>query len=141
MVYVNKPAMRPYATEYVNGIETIVTNAGRASPMYTQFTKMTWRIIIHPTRMRVQPVAQGGIEAKIGAKNILIRKHKPVVMAVRPVRPPSVIPAPLSMKAVTGEQPKREPIEILIASTQYASVLRGKSPDSGSTTPEKRAME
>ena len=68
--------------------------------------------------MSVQPVAQGGIEAKIGAKNIDIKKHVPVVMAVNPVRPPSVIPAPDSTTVVTGEQPKREPIEIIIASVQ-----------------------
>jgi len=86
--------------------------------MNIQFMKVTWRIIINPTRIRVQPVAQGGIEAKIGAKNIDIRKHTPVVMAVRPVRPPSVIPAPDSINAVTGEHPKSEPIEIVIASQQ-----------------------
>jgi hypothetical protein len=60
----------------------------------------------------VQPVAQGGMDAKIGAKKREIRKQTPVVIAVRPVRPPSVIPAPDSMKAVTGEQPKSEPIEM-----------------------------
>jgi len=68
--------------------------------------------------MRVQPVAQGGIDAKIGAKKIDIRKQVPVVIAVSPVRPPSVIPAPDSTTVVTGEQPKREPIEIIIASVQ-----------------------
>jgi hypothetical protein len=92
------------------------------------------------TRIKVQPVAHEGIEAKIGAKKIDIKKQHPVVMAVRPVLPPSVIPAPDSMNAVTGEQPSRLPIEMVIASVQYASVERGKSPVSGSTTPEKRAM-
>lgn len=77
----------------------------------------------------------------MGAKKIEIRKQKPVVMAVRPVRPPSVIPAPDSMNAVTGEHPKREPIDMVMASVQYAIVERGKSPDLGSTAPEKRAME
>ena len=91
--------------------------------------------------MSVQPVAQGGIDANIGAKNMDMRKQTPVVIDVRPVRPPSVIPAPDSMNAVTGEQPKRDPMVIMIASVQYASVERGKSPVSGSTTPEKRAME
>ena len=122
-------------------METIVTKAGRASPMNAQFTDVTWRIIMHPTRISVHPVAHGGMEAKIGAKKIEIRKQRPVVMAVRPVRPPSVMPAPDSIKAVTGEQPKSEPIEIVIASVQYARVERGKSPVAVSTTPEKRAME
>lgn len=88
----------------------------------------------------MQPVAQGGMEAKTGEKKMEMRKQTPVVMAVRPVLPPSVIPAPDSMKAVTGEHPSTEPMEIVMASVQYASVERGKSPVSGSTTPEKRAM-
>ena len=66
----------------------------------------------------MHPVAQGGMEAKIGAKKREVRKQIPVVMAVRPVQPPSVMPAPDSMNAVTGEQPKREPMEMDIASVQ-----------------------
>ena len=68
--------------------------------------------------IRVQPVAQGGIEAKMGAKNMEIRKQMPQVMAVRPVLPPSAIPAPDSIKAVTGEHPRSEPREIQNASVQ-----------------------
>lgn len=109
--------------------------------MNPQFTAVTCRIIMQPTRMRVQPVAQGGILAKMGAKKILTRKQTPVVIAVRPVRPPSVIPAPDSMNAVAGEQPNSDPIEIMMASVQYANVERGKSPVSGSVAPAKRAME
>jgi hypothetical protein len=88
----------------------------------------------------VQPVAHGGIEAKIGAKKMQIRKQTPVVIAVRPVLPPSAIPAPDSMKAVTGDVPKSAPIEMHTESVQYAAVERGKSPDFWSTTPEKRAI-
>lgn len=60
----------------------------------------------------VHPVAHGGIEAKIGAKNREMRKHKPVVIAVRPVFPPSAMPAPDSIYAVTGDVPRMLPIEI-----------------------------
>lgn len=49
------------------------------------------------TMTRVLPVAQGGIDAKIGAKNIETMKQRPVVIAVSPVLPPSAIPAPDSM--------------------------------------------
>lgn len=80
------------------------------------------------TKIRVQPVAQGGIEANIGERKIDNRKHSPVTIAVRPVLPPSAIPAPLSMKAVTGEHPNSEPTEMHAASMQYATVDRGKSP-------------
>lgn len=95
----------------------------------------------HPTRTSVHPVAQGGIDAKIGAKKMDIRKQRPVIMAVRPVRPPSVMPAPDSMNAVTGEQPRRDEMEMTMASQQYAIVECGKSPVFASATPEKRAIE
>jgi hypothetical protein len=87
-------------------------NAGRASPKYLQLISFAATAIIAPTMMRVQPVAQGGIDAKIGAKKIEIKKQTPVVIAVIPVLPPSEIPAPDSMKAVTGERPMRDPIEM-----------------------------
>lgn len=66
---------------------------------------------------RVQPVAQGGIEAKIGAKNTAMKNAKPVMHEVRPVLPPSEIPAPDSTNAVTGGLPKSEPMEMEMAST------------------------
>ncbi len=91
--------------------------------------------------IKVQPVAQGGIEAKIGAKNIEMRKQNPETIAVRPVRPPSAIPAPLSIKAVTGEHPSRAPMEMQNASVQYATVDRGKSPSPFRTLLQNRAME
>jgi hypothetical protein len=68
--------------------------------------------------MSVHPVAQGGIEANIGAKKIDTMKQSPATTAVRPVRPPSAMPAPLSMKAVMGEHPNRAPIEMKVASVQ-----------------------
>lgn len=66
----------------------------------------------------MHPVAQGGIEANIGAKKRDSMKQSPVTMAVRPVQPPSAIPAPLSTNAVTGEQPRREAMEMQNASVQ-----------------------
>lgn len=78
--------------------------------------------------------------ANIGAKNIEIRNSIPVVIEVSPVLPPSDIPAPDSTKAEAGDKPKSDPMTIVIASQQYAIVDLGKSPVSGFTTPEKRAM-
>src|ERR1700760_965941 len=95
-----------------------VTNAGTASPIYLQLIYTTCRIIMHPTSTRVQPVAHGGIEAKIGEKKIEMRKQTPVVIAVRPVLPPSEIPAPDSINAVTGLVPSNAPMEMLSASVQ-----------------------
>lgn len=45
-----------------------------------------------------------------------------------------------NLQTVTGETPNNAPIEMQIASVQYANVERGKSPVSWSTTPENRAM-
>jgi hypothetical protein len=73
---------------------------------------------MQPTKNKVQPVAQGGILAKMGAKKIESKKQSPVVMDVSPVFPPSEIPAPDSTKAVTGDRPKSEPMEIVKASQQ-----------------------
>lgn len=89
----------------------------------------------------MQPVAHGGMDAKIGAKKTAMIKHSPVTMAVKPVRPPSAIPAPLSINAVTGEEPNNAATEINAASVQYAMVDRGKSPSLGSTTPQNRTIE
>lgn len=89
-----------------------VIKAGRESPQYFQLISLAEEAIIAPTIISVQPVAQGGMEAKMGAKKILMKKQKPVTMAVIPVLPPSEMPAPDSMKAVTGERPKRDPMEI-----------------------------
>lgn len=87
------------------------------------------------------PVAQGGIEAKSGAKQSEMRKHIPVTTAVNPVRPPSAMPALLSMKAVTGESPRSAPIEMQKASTQKAIVDRGKSALSRRALLQNLAME
>lgn len=68
--------------------------------------------------MSVHPVAHGGIEAKMGAKKMEMMKQTPVVIAVRPVLPPSATPAPDSMNAVTGDVPIKAPSEIERASTE-----------------------
>jgi len=53
-------------------------------------------VLICPERL--EPVAHGGIDAKMGAENREM-KQRPVIMAVRPVRPPSAIPAPDLIKS------------------------------------------
>lgn len=58
------------------------------------------------------------MDAKMGAKKTEATKHRPVKMAVSPVRPPSAMPAPLSMKTVTGDDPSKAPMDIKAASVQ-----------------------
>lgn len=71
-----------------------------------------------PTITSAPPVAQEGIDAKMGEKNTHMKNAKPVTIAVMPVLPPSAIPVALSMKAVTGEVPMRAPMLMEKASTQ-----------------------
>src|SRR4051812_40922494 len=91
--------------------------AGTASPRYFQLMSTTAVAIMEPTRMRTDPVAYGGIDAKMGAKKTEMKKRKPAETETRPVLPPSEIPAPDSTKAVTGGTPRTEPTEMLMAST------------------------
>ena len=71
-----------------------------------------------PTITNAPPVAQLGMEAKIGAKNTDTKNASPVVIAVKPVLPPSETPVALSMNAVTGEVPMSAPMLMLNASMQ-----------------------
>ena len=87
------------------------------------------------------PVAQGGIDAKMGAKNTEMKNMMPVMIAVIPVRPPSAIPVADSMKAVTGDVPMSAPMEMLKASMQYAIVEPSKSIVTGSRRPANFAMD
>lgn len=93
------------------------------------------------TNTNAQPVAHVGMFEKMGAKNNETKNNRPVVMAVKPVLPPSAIPAPDSTNVVTGELPNKDAIEMQTASVQKATVERGKEPSVGSTTPAKRAIE
>ena len=90
---------------------------------------------------RTGPVAHGGIEAKIGAKKMAMKKQRPVNMAVKPVAPPSEIPAPDSIYAVTGGQPIKAPMEMPMASTEYAIAEFSKSWVRSSMKPANRAIE
>ena len=64
------------------------------------------------------PVAQLGMDAKMGEKNTETKNARPVTIAVMPVLPPSEIPVADSMNAVTGEVPMSAPMLMLNASTQ-----------------------
>ena len=63
-------------------------------------------------------MAKTGMEAMRGAKNMVMNMQKHTVRAVRPVRPPSLMPVALSMKAVQGEVPRQAPTEMEIPSEQ-----------------------
>ncbi len=64
---------------------------------------------------------------RMGENHMETKNHKPVVMAVIPVRPPSRIPVADSMNTVTGDVPINDPATIATPSEQYAIVLRGNN--------------
>mmetsp|Transcript_16397 Transcript_16397/g.20451 ORF Transcript_16397/g.20451 Transcript_16397/m.20451 type:complete len:89 (-) Transcript_16397:1124-1390(-) len=81
-----------------------------------------------PTIMRQPPVAQGGILASKGAKNIERKKNRPQNTAASPVLAPASTPAADSMKEVTGDSPNKDPKAVARASAVNAQRLLGKSP-------------
>jgi len=111
-----------------------------------------------PTIVNAPPVAHGGIDEKMGAKKMETKNMIPVVMAVKPVLPPSavkmsgfvlkitcktvipLIPVADSIYAVTGLEPNRAPRTIQKASTQYAMDEPSKSKVTGSRKPANLAM-
>src|SRR5690606_37237251 len=95
--------------EYVNGIVTIVRNAGTPSETSLQSIPLTPSIMSAPTRMRAGDVAALGTAPTSGQKNIATTNRPPVVTAVRPDRPPSSTPAADSTYAVVVEVPIAAP--------------------------------
>ena len=106
--------------------------------MPRNFRGTHFRTIKAPAIVKALPVAQDGIDAKMGEKKTEIKNMTPMTMPVIPVLPPSVvvvisyiyevtdkdrkslplIPVALSTKAVTGLVPTRAPILMEKASTQ-----------------------
>ncbi len=93
----------------------MVTNAGMASPTYDQLTWAVLEAIIEPTMTSVErwPRREGGED---GAKKSERKNMKAVVRPSDTGTAPSAIPEADSTKAVLGEQPTSEPIEMATAS-------------------------
>ena len=81
---------------YVNGIKTNVMNAGKPSVKSLKSISSTEEAINTPTIIRAGAVAALGIIRARGAIKRASKNRTPVVTAVKPVRPPSPIPAALS---------------------------------------------
>lgn len=94
------PATTPFAMEYVIGITVIVRKAGREKRRSSQSIAPAGPIIKAPTMMQHGAVAVSGTAAKIGRNGKLRRKRRATTRPVRPVLPPSAIPAHLQ---VVGE--------------------------------------
>ena len=79
-----------------------------------------------PTKIRAGAVAKEGMEVNRGENRVAHRKRTPVVMAVRPVRPPTATPAEDSTKVVVVEVPSTAPAEVATASAIRAGLIRGR---------------
>eukprot|EP00968_Pinguiococcus_pyrenoidosus_P009597 scaffold744_cov240-Pinguiococcus_pyrenoidosus.AAC.4 len=102
---VPSPNRMPFGMENENGIIASVRNAGSDCSMLFQSIRFASPIIMAPTTTRIGAVAVAGTRLKSGAKKSEQRKKMPTKTAVRPVRPPSLMPAALSTWMMMGEQP------------------------------------
>ena len=118
--YEMKPAAIPYEMEYVKLITEIVRKAGTAAAGSFQSMSITLRIISTPTYIRAPAVAQFGISAAIGLRNIATKNRTATTKEVNPVLPPSATPAEDSTKVVTVEVPSIAPVQVAIESHSNA---------------------
>ena len=91
-----KPRAIPFAIEKVNGIITIIINAGRSSDVSDQFSLSIPLNINIATYISAPEVACAGMILAKGEKKIAIKNNRPTVTAVNPVLPPVSTPAELS---------------------------------------------
>src|SRR5919201_5225654 len=94
------PAPMPFVIEYVNGITTIVSRAGRPSSISDRSIFEAIPAIRNPTMTSAGAVASGGMTATTGDRNIARRNKTPVTTLASPVRAQDVTPAADSMYVV-----------------------------------------
>ena len=82
--------------------------------------------------IRAGAVAKLGMVRNRGLKTTASRNSTPVVMEVRPVRPPSVTPEALSTKVVVVEVPSTAPAQVAMESAISAPLMWGSLPSSSS---------
>ena len=115
----------------MNGMIAMVMNAGTAAEESLQSISLTPPIIRMPTKMSEAAVAQLGMSAAMGARNIAMKNIAAVKTEERPVLPPSAMPAEDSTKVVTVEVPQTAPKHVAAASAntrqEFMSLLRGES--------------
>src|SRR5215510_886557 len=112
-----KPQRIPWVIEKVRGIRMTVRNAGTPSSIFEKFTSLTLLNIDAPTRISTGAVAYEGTMPASGARKKQGRKQSAVKSEVRPVRPPMLMPAMLSIYAVPDDVPARPAPNVAIEST------------------------
>ena len=129
------PMQIPSEIEYIRGMQAIAKKAGIASVGSDHAILLTDCIIMKPTMIRAGAVAKDGIVRKIGEKNSAMTKNRPPKMAVRPVRPPSMIPEEDSTNVVIVDVPIMEPATVPTASERSAPLMPGSFPSLSSIPP------
>ena len=123
------PKQIPSEIEYMNAIEKIVMYAGIAvNESSVQWILETCCIIKKPTIISAGAVANAGIAKNTGEKNNAAKNKQPAVNAVKPVLPPSAMPADDSTKVVIVDVPKSEPAVVPIASVNSTCLTLGSLP-------------
>src|SRR5690606_22385471 len=107
---------------------TAVTATGAASVRSSQFTSASARDITTATNRSAAAVAYCGIQPASGEKNSASRKQIAVTTEARPVRPPAVTPAALSIYEVVLDVPSSEPMVVAEESAINACLRRGILP-------------
>lgn len=123
----------------VKGIIMLVKKAGMAWLMSAQSMCCDSPIIMAPTRMRIGAVAAVGTRSKSGARKTEAKKRSPTVTAVRPVRPPSRMPAADSTCTMMGLHPAMAATTVPRAELRNAQMEPGTRCPSASTRRAKDA--
>ena len=92
-----KPSPTPVAIEKVKGMASAVTTAGAYSVTSSQSMSAMPRAMIQATNKMAGAVAKLGIVVAMGEKTRARRNRTATVTAVRPLRPPALMPAALSI--------------------------------------------
>jgi creatinine amidohydrolase/Fe(II)-dependent formamide hydrolase-like protein len=101
-------------------MNTPAKKEGIASFSSSHLISLNADIIIIPTTMRAGAVAAAGTSPATGARNTQANRSTAVTTLVRPVRPPTLIPAALSTYVVVLDVPNKAPTEVAIASANRA---------------------
>ena len=91
------PIAIPSEILYIKGIAIIAIKQGIVSVISSKSSLVIDVIIRKPTTTSAGAVANDGIARKTGDKKSAAKKSRPVMIAVRPVRPPSSTPEALSI--------------------------------------------
>ena len=123
-----KPIAKPSVIEYANTVKINTVNADAAIAKSSQSTSFKFLTIKIPTAIKAGAVTALVTIDNNGDKKIDKMNKIPVTTAVKPVRPPTAIPAVDSTNDVTVDVPNAAPATVPTASTNNAFSASTNSP-------------